>query len=162
MDSEKVNDRVQNLVKPVLDELSMELVDLEFKREGRDWFLRLFIDKEGGVTLDDCAGVSREVSAILEVEDPVSAAYHLEVSSPGLDRPLKKATDYERFVGRLVKVKTYEKLDPDGRGHERKTFVGILRGLQDDVVSLEQNDKKGGVVSFPLAAIAKANLELEF
>ena len=162
MDSEKVNDRVQNLVKPVLDELSMELVDLEFKREGRDWFLRLFIDKEGGVTLDDCAGVSREVSAILEVEDPVSAAYHLEVSSPGLDRPLKKASDYERFVGRLVKVKTYEKLDPDGRGHERKTFVGILRGLQDDVVSIEQNDKKGGIVSFPLAAIAKANLELEF
>jgi ribosome maturation factor RimP len=106
--------------------------------------------------------VSREVSAILEVEDPVSAAYHLEVSSPGLDRPLKKAADYERFVGRLIKLKTYEKLDPDGRGHERKTFVGILCGFQDEVVSLEQNDKKGGVVSFPLAAIAKANLELEF
>ena len=162
MDSESVNDRVHNLVKPVLDELSMELVDLEFKREGRDWFLRLFIDKEGGVTLDNCAEVSREVSAILEVEDPVSAAYHLEVSSPGLDRPLKKAADFQRFVGRLVKVKTYEKLDPDGRGHERKTFVGILRGFQDDVVSLEQNDKKGGVVSFSLAAIAKANLELDF
>jgi ribosome maturation factor RimP len=162
MDSESVHDRVQNLVKPVLDELSMELVDLEFKREGRDWFLRLFIDKEGGVTLDDCAGVSREVSSILEVEDPVSAAYHLEVSSPGLDRPLKTAADYELFVGRLIKLKTYEKLDPDGRGHERKTFVGILRGFQDEIVSLEQNDKKGGVVSFPLAAIAKANLELEF
>lgn len=162
MDSESVHDRVQSLVKPVLDELSMELVDLEFKREGRDWFLRIFIDKEGGVTLDDCAGVSREVSAILEVEDPVSGAYHLEVSSPGLDRPLKKAADYERFVGRLVKVKTYEKLDPDGRGHERKTFVGILRGLQGELVTLEQNDKKGGVVNFPLAAIAKANLELEF
>jgi ribosome maturation factor RimP len=162
MDSERVNDRVQNLVKPVLDELGMELVDLEFKREGQDWFLRLFIDKEGGVTLDNCAEVSREVSAILEVEDPVSAAYHLEVSSPGLDRPLKKAADYERFAGRLVKVKTYEKLDPDSRGHERKTFVGILQGLKNDVVSLEQNDKKGGVVSFPLSAIAKANLELEF
>ena len=162
MDSESVNDRVHNLVKPVLDELSMELVDLEFKRDGRDWFLRLFIDKEGGVTLDNCAEVSREVSAILEVEDPVSAAYHLEVSSPGLDRPLKKAADFQRFVGRLVKVKTYEKLDPDGRGHERKTFVGIMRGFQDDVVSLEQNDKKGGVVSFSLAAIAKANLELDF
>lgn len=162
MDSERVNGRVQQLVKPVLDELSMELVDLEFKREGQDWFLRLFIDKEGGVTLDNCAEVSREVSAILEVEDPVSAAYHLEVSSPGLDRPLKKTADYVRFVGQLVKIKTYEKLDPDGRGHERKTYVGLLRGIHDDVVSLEQNDKKGGVVSFSLAAIAKANLEPEF
>lgn len=162
MDCESVSARVQNLVKPVLDELSMELVDLEFRREGRDWFLRLFIDKEGGVTLDDCAGVSREVSALLEVEDPVSGAYYLEVSSPGLDRPLKKAADYERFVGRLLKVKTYEKLDPDGRGHERKTFVGKLLAMQDDIVSLEQNDKKGGIVNFPLAAIAKANLELEF
>lgn len=162
MESESLQDRVQNLIAPVLDERGMELVDLEFKREGRDWFLRLFIDKDGGVTLDDCAEVSREVSAILEVEDPVTSAYHLEVSSPGLDRPLKKPADYVRFTGKLVKVKTYEKLDPDGRGHERKTFVGTLLGLEDGMVRIEQNDKPGGVVAFPLAAIAKAHLEFEF
>ncbi len=100
----------------------MELVDLEYTREGTDWFLRVFIDKEGGVMLDDCAEVSREVSALLEVEDIVKTAYRLEVSSPGLDRPLKKPADYQRFVGSLVKVKTYEQLDPDGRGNSRKTF----------------------------------------
>lgn len=162
LDSERLQDRIQGLVTPVLDELKMELVDLEFKREGRDWFLRLFIDKDGGVTLDDCAEVSRDVSAILEVEDPISTAYHLEVSSPGLDRPLRKAADYLRFTGRLIKVKTYEKLDPDGRGHERKTFVGTLLGLEDGVVRIEQNDKPGGIVAFPLDAVAKANLEPEF
>lgn len=162
MNTESLIERVQQLITPILDECGMELVDLEFKREGRDWFLRLFIDKDGGVTLDDCADVSREVGSLLEVEDPIQSAYRLEVSSPGLDRPLKKAADYERFRGKLVKIRTYEKLDPDGRGHERKTFVGILLGLEDGIVSIEQNDKKGGVASFALSAIAKANLEFEF
>ena len=112
--------------------------------------------------LDDCAALSRELGAVLEVEDVIQAAYRLEVSSPGLDRPLKTPKDYERFVGSLVKIKTYEKLDPDQRGHERKTFVGKLLGFDGGLVSLEQNDKKGGVVVLPLAAIAKSNLEPEF
>ena len=154
--------RVQQLVEPILAELKLELVDLEFKREGRDWFLRLFIDKEGGVTLDDCADVSRELGVVLEVEDVIETAYRLEVSSPGLDRPLKKAQDYERYKGRLVKVKTYEKLDPDGRGHERKTFEGQLLGLEGGKVRIQQMDKKGGVVELQLDGIAKANLEIEF
>lgn len=162
METQTLLERIQALVLPLLGSLQMELVDLEFKREGREWALRLFIDKEGGITLDDCAEVSRELSAILEVEDPIASAYRLEVSSPGIDRPLKTESDYRRFAGRLVKVKTYEKLDPDGRGHERKTFTGILLGLEDGLVRIEQNDKKGGVAAFPLAAIAKANLEFEF
>ena len=140
----------------------MELVDLEYKHEGRDWFLRIFIDKEGGVTLDDCADVSREVGAVLEVEDLIRTAYRLEVSSPGIDRPLKKVKDFERFSGSLVKVKTYESLDPDQRGHARKTFVGTLLGIENGMVRIEQTDKKGGVVEFPLEGIAKANIEYEF
>jgi len=154
--------KIRQLVLPILDSQQMELVDLEYRREGRDWVVRLFIDKEGGITLDDCADVSHEVSAVLDVEDPIDAAYRLEVSSPGLDRPLKTPADYGRFTGRLVKVKTFEKLDPDGRGHERKTFVGRLIGLVEGQVQIEQMDKKGGVVSLPLASVAKANLEPEF
>ena len=90
---------IEALLMPILTDLGMELVDLEFKREGHSWFLRLFIDKPGGVTLDDCAEVSREVSALLEVEDPIEAPYRLEVSSPGIDRPLKKPADFDRFAG---------------------------------------------------------------
>lgn len=157
-----VIDRVNALLQPILVEMGLELTDLEYVREGRDSTLRVFIDKEGGVTLDDCAALSRELGAVLEVEDVIQAAYRLEVSSPGLDRPLKTQKDYERFVGSLVKIKTYEKLDPDQRGHERKTFVGKLLGFENGLVSLEQSDKKGGVVVLPLAAIAKSNLEPEF
>jgi len=157
-----VIDRVNQLLQPILDEMGLELTDLEYVREGRDSTLRVFIDKEGGVNLDDCAALSRELGAVLEVEDVVQAAYRLEVSSPGLDRPLKNQKDYQRFVGSLVKIKTYEKLDPDQRGHERKTFVGHLLGFDDGTVRLQQNDKKGGAVALPLAAIAKANLEPEF
>jgi ribosome maturation factor RimP len=159
---ESTLDKVHRLLVPVLQSMAVELVDLEFKREGRDWFLRLFIDKEGGVTLDDCAEVSREVDALLEVEDVIDAAYRLEVSSPGLDRPLKKPADFERFKGRLVKVKTFEKVDPDERGHSRKTFTGELLGLEAGRVRIRQLDTKGGVVEIPLEGIAKANLELDF
>lgn len=162
MSQETTVDRVAGLIAPILEQMVLELVDLEFKHEGRDWVLRIFIDKEGGVTLDDCADLSREVGAVLEVEDVIEAAYRLEVSSPGLDRPLRRPQDYERFKGALVKVKTFEKLDPDGRGHERKTFVGRLVGLEDGQVTILQVDKKGGEVSFPLEGIAKANLEPEF
>lgn len=162
MAQETALDKIHQLIFPIIEDLGMELVDLEFKREGRDWFLRIFIDKEGGVTLDDCVEVSREAGALLEVEGVIETAYRLEVSSPGLDRPLKKSSDYERFKGERVKVKTFEKMDPDGRGHERKTFVGQLLGFEDGCVKILQEDKEGGEISLPLDAIAKANLEVEF
>lgn len=162
MAQETILETVQQLLEPILEDMALELVDLEFKREGRDWFLRIFIDKPGGVTLDDCAEVSRGVGAVLEVENVIETAYRLEVSSPGLDRPLKKLPDFERFQGELVKVKTFEKMDPDGRGHERKTFVGELLGVEEGRVRIRQTDKKGGVVAFSPEAIAKANLEPDF
>lgn len=162
MDQDTTLEKITRLVQPLLDEMGLELADLEFKREGRDWFLRFFLDKPGGITLDDCAEVSREISALLEVEDPIECAYRLEVSSPGLDRPLKRAADYQRFIGEMVKIKTYEKLDPDGRGHERKTFAGRLEGFDGEIVRVLQLDKKGGEVSLSLAAIAKAQLDPQF
>lgn len=162
MSQEALLEKIRALAEPVLASLKLELVELEFKHEGRDWYLRFFIDKEGGVTLDDCGDFSHEIGTLLEVEDPIPQAYRLEVSSPGLDRPLKKPADYQRFVGQLIKLKTFEKLDPDQRGYSRKTFVGVLLGLEGGVVRIEQNDKQGGVAEFPIEGIAKANLEIEF
>ena len=162
MSQDTTLERIFGLVSPVLHDMSFELVDLEFKREGKNWLLRLFIDKPGGITLDDCVDVSREVGALLEVEDVIESSYRLEVSSPGLDRPLKKAQDYERFCGELVKIKTHEKVDPDSRGYERKTFVGKLLGYEDGRVRILQVDKKGGEIVFSLEDIAKTNLEPEF
>jgi ribosome maturation factor RimP len=154
--------RITELVEPILVEKGFELVLLEYRREERDMVLRLFVDKEGGITLDDCAEVSREVSVLLEVEDPIDSAYRLEVSSPGIDRPLTRPADYERFRQRLAKIKMAGKYDPDQRGQQRKTFVGKLLGLRDGMVLLEQTDKKGGIVELPLCDIERANLEIEF
>jgi ribosome maturation factor RimP len=153
---------IERLVTPILDDLGFELVDLQFKNEGSQWALRIFIDKPDGITLDDCVAVSREVGAILEVEDTIKTAYRLEVSSPGLDRPLKKAADYVRFAGQPIKLKTLHLIDPDQRGHSRKTFVGTLLGFEDGQVRLEQSDKPGGLAVIPFEDIEKANLEEKF
>ena len=154
--------QIETLVLPILDDLGYELVDLQLQQDGKQLSLRIFVDKPAGITLDDCVEVSREVSAILEVEDPIRAAYRLEVSSPGLDRPLKKAADFERFVGKKARLKSKNLIDPDQRGTTRKTFVGTLLGFEDDNVRLELADKQGGVIAIPLADLDKANLEEEF
>ena len=154
--------QIETLVLPILDDLGYELVDLQLQQDGKQLALRIFVDKPAGITLDDCVEVSREVSAILEVEDPIKAAYRLEVSSPGLDRPLKRAADFERFVGKKARLKSKNLIDPDQRGTTRKTFVGTLLGFEDDNVRLELTDKQGGVIAIPLADLDKANLEEEF
>mgnify|MGYP001071610280 CR=1 FL=1 len=154
--------QIETLISPILEDLGFELVDLQMQQDGRQLALRIFIDKPAGITLDDCVAVSRDVSAILEIEDPIKSAYRLEVSSPGLDRPLKKPADFERFAGQIIKLKTLDLVDPDQRGHTRKTFVGTLLGFEDDQVRLEQTDKQGGVIAIPLVDIDKANLEEEF
>ncbi len=150
--------QVTGIARPILDSLGLELVDMEFGRVGRDAVLRIFIDKEGGVMLDDCAEFSRELSLILDVEDVIACNYSLEVSSPGLDRPLKKQADYDRFVGRLVKIRTYQPFMDDS-GNKRKTFLGKLDGLVDGVVRMTLNE--GQTASIPLDRVAKANLEFE-
>jgi len=154
--------KIETLVMPILDDLGYELVDLQMQQDGRQLALRIFIDKPDGITLDNCVAVSREVSAILEIEDPIRSAYRLEVSSPGMDRPLKKPADFERFAGQKIKLKTLRLLDPDQRGNSRKTFVGTLLGLEGDNVRLEQSDKPGGLALIPLVEIEKTNLEEEF
>ncbi len=142
--------KVAELAGPVIESMGMELVDVEYRREPGGWVLRLYIDKEGGVTLDDCSEVSGEVGMLLEVEDVIAHSYNLEVSSPGLTRPLKKRSDFERFVGRVMKVKCFE---PVGG---RKHFVGINRGIDGDDVVV---DLDGEEIRIAFSNIAKANLE---
>lgn len=159
---QEIQAQVELLITPVLDDFGYELVDLQYKKEGSSMALRIFIDKPGGITLDDCVAVSREVGAILEIEDPIKAGYRLEVSSPGLDRPLKKPADFERFSGQKIKVKTVRMLDPDQRGKSRKTFTGHLLGLDGEMICIELDDKRGGQALIALADLDTANLVEEF
>lgn len=142
---------IQGFADPLLLDMGMELVEVQFRREGHGWVLRFFIDKEGGVTIDDCAAVSREVSAYLEVEDLISHAYHLEVSSPGLERPLKKKADFIRFAGRLARIKLRDPLEG------QKVLVGTLLGLEGDTVVLALEME---TVRIDLENISKARLSL--
>jgi ribosome maturation factor RimP len=142
---------VQAYAEPLLAEKAMELVDVEFRREGHGWVLRLYIDREDGITVDDCADVSREISRYLDVEELIEHAYHLEVSSPGLERPLKKAADYVRFIGRTARIRLR-----DAKGEDR-VLVGILRGMEKEAVILEVDGQK---VSLAEEQISKARLVL--
>jgi ribosome maturation factor RimP len=145
--------RVETILGPLLDAEGFSLVDVEYKRERGDWVLRVFIDKEGGVTLDDCARVSREFGQLLDVEDIIPTSYQLEVSSPGLDRPLKKEEDFVKYSGRKVRIKTKEQVSG------RRNFKGALLGCTEGKVMVKVEGS--GVFAIPLSAILKANLEIE-
>jgi len=151
----ELDEQIARLVEPMLTVEGYELVDVEVVGSGPRTILRLFIDKAGGVTIDDCASVSEAVDAILDVEDPFESAYTLEVSSPGLDRPLRKPADFERYAGRKVRIKTYGPVEGAGA---RKVFPGVLVGLAGSVVTV---DVDGTRFEVPLDAIAKANLDWE-
>lgn len=123
---------VEELLEPILEEKKYELVDVEFVKEGANWYLKIYIDKEGGVTIDDCEYVSRAIDTKLDEVDPIPQAYILEVSSPGLDRPLKKDKDFMRNKGKLVEIKLFQPLENIG-----KEFNAKLIELKDDQVCLE-------------------------
>lgn len=156
---EEIISQVMELAQSLVTSVGMELVDIEYVRRGRDAILRLFIDKEGGVTLDDCADISREFSVLLDVEDIIPVRYTLEVSSPGLDRPLRRLEDFQRFIGRLAKIKTHDMM-PDDAGNMRKTFLGNLVDATQAGVSLKLVEGQGAII--PLESVEKANLEYEF
>lgn len=152
MKFENLLQEVRQVVEPILESQGLELVDLEYQRESQGWVLRIYLDREGGVSLDDCAGVSHEVGAVLEVKDLIPSSYILEVSSPGLTRPLKKPEDFNKFRNQMVKIKLYEPLDG------RRNFKGTLLGLEGDRVRVEVEQQ---VYELPLQRIAKANLEID-
>ena len=154
MPKEKVVDAAKRVAGPVIEGMGYEVVDVKFVQDGGRWRLQFFIDKPGGVALEDCQAVSREIDTLLEVEEVIAGAYFLEVSSPGLDRPLLKPEDYKRFEGSLAKVKTKGPLDG------RKTFLGRL-GESDAKgfhITME-GDKK---VFIEYGQVEKARLEVEF
>jgi len=148
-----INKRVEEVVLPVLEELGLELVEVQFRREQSGWVLRLIIDKPDGINLDDCAVASRELSQLLDIEDFIDRAYNLEVSSPGLDRPLKSMVDFHRFIGRKAKIKTIE---PIAGEH---VFIGKIQQTEGESIVLEIGGRE---VVIPFLQVAKARLELEF
>jgi ribosome maturation factor RimP len=149
--------KLQSLAEPVVTGQGYELVDVEFKNELGGWILRVFIDKpsaEGGVGLDDCAEVSRELSAVLDVDDVIPGHYSLEVSSPGLNRPLKKEADFARFVGKKAKIRTRHPV-----GESRRNFSGTLVEVAGGKVKIDVGDQ---VCEVPVDDVEKANLVYEF
>lgn len=151
--SESVLARIRNMAEILLQESGLELVDLEFRREGRGWVLRLFMDKSGGVTLDDCAAVSRELGDQIEVEDLIPASYTLEVSSPGLDRPLKKEEDFLKHIGKLIQLSTSAPLSG------QSFFKGKMMDYQKGGLLVLADKKK--IWEIPVSLIAKARLVFE-
>ena len=138
------------LFQPVVESMGYELVGVEWHGADHHGLLRVYIDQEQGITVDDCADVSRQISALLDVEDPISQAYDLEVSSPGINRPLFKASDFQRFAGSKAKIKLAVALAG------RKNFSGILQGVEQDMfVNIEVDQE---IFSLPIQDIARANL----
>lgn len=147
--------RTEQLILPILERLSFELVDVEYVREGGIWYLRAYIDKEGGITVNDCEAVAREMNDLLDEADFIPDSYTFEVSSPGLGRPLKKEKDYIRNLGKKVEIKTYRAID------RCKDFCGILRSYDDASVTIEEEDGKEPTV-FMKADIALIRQAVDF
>lgn len=148
----ELTDKIQTLLQPAVESAGYELVDVQWKREPVGWVVRLLIDKpegQGGVSHEDCERVSREVSVLLDVHDAVPSAYHLEVSSPGLDRPLRTEAHFRRFIGKRTKVKLHVGLDG------RRNFTGTIADVNASHVILEVDGKEQ---SLPLADLDKAQL----
>ena len=134
---------------PEIEEQGYELVEVECGLQGSSLFLRLFLDKEGGITLDDCASISRYVSVLLDRDDFIGSEYNLEVSSPGIDRPVRKVADFVRFVGERIKIQTVSAIDG------RKKFTGKLVGIEDGLVSVDVDTE---TVSMHIENIKQARL----
>lgn len=154
----QVEERARELVERILVNEGFELVDVEYAREREGWVLRLFIDKPGGVGLDDCTKASRAVDTALEVEDLIPHEYCLEVSSPGLNRPLKRPAHFQSALGKRVKVKTYGPVE--GTAPPRKSFTGVLAEVDETSVVVEVEG--AGAFRIQFRDIAKANLEYQF
>ncbi|MBT2215074.1 ribosome maturation factor RimP [Virgibacillus dakarensis] len=151
--SSQVIKTTEELVQPILQENNLELVDVEYVKEGKNWFLRVYIDKEGGVDIAECGYVSEQLSEKLDKIDPIKEAYFLEVSSPGVERPLKTAEDFAKNINNNVFVKLYEPVDGE------KEYQGVLKAFADNIVTIEYKLKtRKKQVDIPYNKIAKARL----
>ncbi len=149
-----IRTEIKEIIEPLLEERGYELIEVEYVKEGPRRVLRLYIDHPSGIGLDDCEKVSSFVSDILDERDPIEQSYFLEVSSPGANRPLRKASDYNRFKGREIVIKTFMPVNG------QKKFKGTIKGLKDDHVLIEI--EKDQEITLPLKNIASARLEIKF
>lgn len=155
--SNKVIDTVSEMVQPILDNLQLELVDIEFVTEGPSWFLRVFIDSDDGVDIEECAKVSEALSEKLDEADPIKQNYFLEVSSPGAERPLKKEADFMKALGKNVYIKTYEPIEGN------KEFEGELSAFDGENVEVAVMIKtRRKTINIPYDKVAKARLAVSF
>jgi len=149
MSKNKVTEVVEALAKPIIENLGLELVDVEYIREGTNWYLRVYIDKDGGVNLDDCEAVNKPLSEKLDEVDPIPQSYIFEVSSPGIERPFKRPADYIKAIGQKVHIKFYKPVDGN------KTIEGILEAYNEGTVSILT--EKEGIKIYSLEDISKIN-----
>ena len=150
LDKKEIPQKVEELATPIIEGYGFELVEVEWKPQGGSWNLCLYIDKPGGITIDDCEQISYEVSDLLDRTDFIHHSYNLEVSSPGVERPLKNRRDYERYQGEYIQVSTYQKI----KG--QKKFYGTLKDFSDENLSLETEE--GKILELPFSQIAKVKL----
>lgn len=151
---ETYEQRTEELISPIIEQNQFELVDVEYVKEGGTWYLRAYIDKPGGITVDDCEVVSRALSDLLNKHDFIEDAYVLEVSSPGLGRPLKKEKDFARSIGEEVDVRTFRAIS------HQKEFTGILRDYDKEKIVLEMEDQE--LLEIARADIALIRLSFDF
>ena len=151
---EEYEQRTEQLILPLVEKNNFELVDVEYVKEGANWYLRAYIDKEGGITVDDCEIVSRELSELLDREDFIPDAYILEVSSPGLGRQLKKDKDFVRSIGEEVDVKLYKPIE------KQKEFTGLLEDYNDTEITIRLDEST--VMKFNRKEIALVRLSFDF
>ena len=147
--------RTEQLLLPILSQLQFELVDVEYVKEAGNWYLRAYIDKPDGITIDDCETVSRVLSDVLDREDFIDEAYYLEVSSPGLTRPLKKTKDYERNIGKPVDIKLFRAVDG------MKEFSAVLTSFTDDAIVVTVDGKELEIAKKNLSMIRQSYVEKE-
>jgi ribosome maturation factor RimP len=153
----KAVDAVTEIATPIALELGLELVDVEYVKEGKNWFLRVYADKENGINIDECAELSERLSLKLDELDPITENYFLEVSSPGAERPLKKTADFEKAIGKNVHVKTYESINGE------KEFEGILLHFDEVSITLQMKIKTARKeIVIPYEKVAKARLAVTF
>jgi ribosome maturation factor RimP len=155
--SKKVTEMTEELVTPILHDMNLELVDIDYVKEGKNWFLRVYIDQDNGVDIEECGKVSERLSDKLDELDPIQQAYFLEVSSPGVERPLKKEKDFNNAVGKQVLVKTYEPIDGE------KVFEGRLSSFDGETLAVEQKMKtRTKTIEIPIEKVASARLAVSF
>ena len=151
---EEYEQKIEALLLPIVEEKGYELVDVEYVKEGSNWYLRAYVDKEGGITINDLEAVSRKLSDLLDEEDFISDAYILEVSSPGLGRPLKKDKDFDRSIGEEIEIHLYRSIDGN------KQYVGLLKSYNKETITIETED--GDEINVDRTNVSLVRLTIDF